>query len=117
MYKTYNGESIDDVDAQLRDINDNWKKYNKSLENIYDDAEIEAEIEAEKKIKSKKSKLKIISIISFILIPIIFFKVKQNTNEIQSLLNINTIIKSRTINLTKNLFSVSPQKTIRQIRR
>ena len=116
MYKIYNGESIDDVDAQLRDINNNWKKYNKSLENIYDDAEIEAEIEAEKKIKSKNSKLKIISIISFILIPIIFFKVKQNTNEIQSLLNINTIIKSRTINLTKNLFSVSPQKNIERVK-
>ena len=52
MYKIYNGESVDDVDAQLRNINDNLKKYNKSLENIYDDAEIEAEIEAEKKIKS-----------------------------------------------------------------
>ena len=75
MYKIYNGESIDDVDAQLRNINDNWKKYNKSLENIYDDAEIEAEIEAEKKIKSKNSKLKTIYIISFILIPIIIFKI------------------------------------------
>ena len=51
MHKNHNEESIDEVDAKLRDINDNWKKYNKSLENIYDDIEIEAEIEAEKKNK------------------------------------------------------------------
>ena len=116
MRRNQDEENIDEVDAKLRDINDNWKKYNKSLENIYDDAEIEAEIEAEKKIKSKTSKLKIIFIISFILIPIIIFKVTQNTNEIQSLLNINPITKSRTTNLTKNLFSVSPQKELERVK-
>ena len=44
MHKNQNEESIDEVDAKLKDITDNWGKYNKCLESIYDDAEIEAEI-------------------------------------------------------------------------
>ena len=44
MHKNHNEESIDEVDAKLKDITDNWGKYNKCLESIYDDAEIEAEI-------------------------------------------------------------------------
>ena len=47
MHTNQDGVNIDKVDATLRDINDNWKKYDKRLESIYDNAEIEAEIEAE----------------------------------------------------------------------
>jgi len=115
MHKNQNEENIDEVDAKLRDINDNWKKYNKCLENIYDNAEIEAEIEAEQNIRSKNSKLTIISTVGFILLIIIFFKVKQNTNEIQSLLGKNSITEVKTNNLSKNLSAVSPLKNLERI--
>jgi cell division protein FtsN len=115
MHRNQNEESIAEVDAKLRDINDNWKKYNKRLGSIYDNAEIEAEIEAEKKIRSKNSKLTVISTIGFILLIIIFFKVKQNTNEIQSLLGNDSIIKGKTTNLPENSSAVSPQKKLERI--
>ena len=115
MHKNQNEENIDEVDAKLRDINDNWKKYNKCLENIYDNAEIEAEIEAEQNIRSKNSKLTIISTIGFILLIIIFFEVKQNTNEIQSLLGKNSITKVKSNSLSENLSAVSPLKKLERI--
>ena len=115
MPKNQDEESNDEVDASLRDINNDWKKYNKRLESIYDDAEVEAEIEAEKKIRSKHSKLTIISIVSFFLIVIIFFKVKQNTNEIESLLGKNSISKVRAANLTTIPLTVSPPKKLKKV--
>jgi len=115
MHRNQDEENIDEVDAKLRDINDNWKKYNKRLESVYDNAEIEAEIEAEQKIRSKNSKLTVISTIGFILLIIIFFKVKQNTNEIQSLLGKNSITKGKTTNLRENSSAVSPQKKLERI--
>ena len=98
MHRNQDEESIAEVDEKIRGINDNWKKYNKRLENIYDNAEIEAEIEAEQKIRSKNAKLTIISTIGFILLLIILLKVKQNTNEIQSLLGKKSISNGK-INL------------------
>jgi cell division protein FtsN len=115
MQKKQDEESIEEVDSKLRDINDNWKKYNKRLESIYDNAEIEAEIEAEKKIRSKNSKLTTISTIGFILLIIIFFKVKQSTNEIQPLLGKNSVEKNKITNLSKNPSIVSPAKQLERI--
>ena len=115
MYRNQNKKNIDEVDVKLRDINDNWKKYNKRLESIYDNAEIEAEIEAEQKIRSKNSKLTIISTIGFILLIVIFFKVKQNTNEIQSLLGKDPITKDKIANLSKIPSAVSLPKQLERI--
>jgi cell division protein FtsN len=115
MYRKQDEESIAEVDAKIRDINDNWKKYNKRLENIYDNAEIEAEIEAEQKIRSKNTKLTIISTIGFILLIIIFLKVKQNTNEIQSLVGKNPITKGEITNLSKTPSAVLLPKQLERI--
>jgi cell division protein FtsN len=115
MYKNQDEENMDDVDTNLRDINDNWKKYNKRLESIYDNAEIEAEIEAEQKIRSKNSKLTIISTTGFILITIIFLKINQNTNKIQSLLGENSITKGKKTNLSKNPSPLPPLKKLERI--
>ena len=115
MHRNQDEENIAEVDAKIRDINDNWKKYNKRLENIYDNAEIEAEIEAEQKIRSKNAKLTIISTIGFILLIIIFLKVKQNTNEIQSLLGKNSITKGKITSLSKTPSAVSLPKQLERI--
>jgi len=115
MHRNQDEENIAEVDAKIRDINDNWKKYNKRLENIYDNAEIEAEIEAEQKIRSKNAKLTIISTIGCILLIIIFLKVKQNTNEIQSLLGKNSITKGKITSLSKTPSAVSLPKQLERI--
>jgi cell division protein FtsN len=115
MHRNLDEESIAEVDAKIRGINDNWKKYNKRLENIYDNTEIEAEIEAEQKIRSKNAKLTIVSTIGFILLIIIFLKVKQNTNEIQSLLGKNSITKDKTTNRPKIPSTVSLPKQLERI--
>lgn len=63
--------------------NTEWKKYNKRMEDMFDDAEIKAEIEAEKNIRSKNSKLRIISIIGIAILGIIFIKVQQSSQSTQ----------------------------------
>ena len=115
MHRNQDEESIAEVDEKIRGINDNWKKYNKRLENIYDNAEIEAEIEAEQKIRSKNAKLTIISTIGFILLLIILLKVKQNTNEIQSLLGKKSISNGKISNLSKTPSAASLPKQLERI--
>ena len=60
-----------------KNIDVEWKKYNKRMDDMIDDAEIEAEIEAERKIRSKNSKLLTISIIGIAFLTLIFLKVQQ----------------------------------------
>ena len=63
-----------------KNINYEWKKYNKRMEEIIDDAEIESEMEAENEVRSKNSRLLTISIAGIIIIFGVFMRVQQNYN-------------------------------------
>ena len=65
------------ITPSIQVIDDDWKKYNKCMNNLIDDAEIEAEIEAERKIRSKNSKLLTTSIIGIAFLTLIFLEVQQ----------------------------------------
>ena len=63
-----------------KNINYELKKYNKRMEEIIDDAEIESEMEAENEVRSKNSRLLTISIVGIIIIAGVFMRVQQNYN-------------------------------------
>ena len=65
------------IAPSIQVIDDDWKKYNKRINNLIDDVAIEAEIEAERKIRSKNSKLLTISIVGIAFLTLIFLKVQQ----------------------------------------
>ena len=69
-----------EINSVTQTIDDEWRKYNKRMDDMIDDVEIEAEIEAEKKIRSKNSKLLTISITGVTLLILIFIKVQQHSS-------------------------------------
>ena len=56
-------------------------KYNKHINELILNAEIEAEMAAEKKIRSKNSKIFLISIIGFGLLSLVYFQVNDQSFE------------------------------------
>ena len=90
-----------------KNIDVEWKKYNKRMNDMFDDAEIEAEIEAEQKIRSKNSKLVTISIISLALPMLIFIKVQQESSIIQPLVNKEPLVEKVAFPAQKSSSSVS----------
>jgi cell division protein FtsN len=54
------------------------KKYNKHLDDLIENAEIEAEIEAEKKIRSKNSRVFSISMFGFGLLALVYLQINSN---------------------------------------
>ena len=84
MIETQENRTSEDVNSQQQFVDEMWKKYNKRMHDIIDDVEIESEIEAEKKIHSKNSRLVTISIISFALLMLIFIKVQQHSSKHQT---------------------------------
>jgi cell division protein FtsN len=54
-------------------------KYNKRIDNLIEDAEIEAEIEAEKNIRSKNSRMFSISMIGIGLLGLVYFQINHKT--------------------------------------
>ncbi len=52
-------------------------KYNKRIEEIMEDAEIEAELEAEKKIRSKNTKMLLITLVGVSLVMALYFGIKS----------------------------------------
>ena len=83
MFEIQEDKNIEKIDYPPQAINEEWKKYNKRLDDLLDNvenAEIEAEMEAEKIIRSKNSKLAIISAIGTVLLALTFIQVKQYSN-------------------------------------
>ena len=73
-----------DISFPPQVINEEWKKYNKRMDDMIDDAEIEAELEAENKIRSKNSRVLSISIVAIALLFLVFLKVQQHSNTSQT---------------------------------
>ena len=80
MLEIHEDKNIEKIDYPPQGIDEEWKKYNKRLDDLLDNVEIEAEMEAEKIIRSKNSKLAIISAIGIALLALIFIQVKQRSD-------------------------------------
>ena len=80
MIEIQEEKTNDEVNSISQTIDDEWRKYNKRMDGMIDDAEIEAEIEAEKKIRYKNSKLFTISITGIVLLTLIFINVQQHSS-------------------------------------
>ena len=80
MLEIQEDKNIKKSDLQSQKINADWKKYNKRLNNFLDDAQIKNVWETKKKIRTKNSKLTIISAIGISLIVLIAIQNKQYFN-------------------------------------
>ena len=49
MLEIQEDKNIKTLDSQLQGINEDWKKYNKRLDNLLDDVQIKTKLETEKK--------------------------------------------------------------------
>jgi len=75
------------------------KKYKKHVNDLIEDAEIEAEMEAEKKIRSKNSRVLLISIFCFGLLSLVYLQINSRTAQVavpdeEKTAHINTRTKS-----------------------
>jgi cell division septation protein DedD len=80
MLEIQEDKNIKTLDSQLQGINEDWKKYNKRLDNLLDDVQIKTQLETEKKVRTKNSKLPIISAIGIVLLVLIYIQNKQFFN-------------------------------------
>ena len=95
------------------------KKYKKHINDLIENAEIEAEMEAEKKICSKNSRVFLISIFCFGLLSLVYLQIKSRTAQVavpgeEKMAYINTPTKSAEEKLVKQVSInnfVGPTKT------
>ena len=80
MLEIQEDRNIKKSDPQTQEINAGWQKYNKRLNNLPDDAQIKAVWETKKRVRTKNSKLTIISAIAISLIVLIAIQNKQYFN-------------------------------------
>ena len=84
------------------------KKYKKHINDLIEDAEIEAEMEAEKKIRSKNSRVFLISMFCFGLLSLIYLQINSQTAQVaapgeEKTAHINTQTKSAEEKLIKQV--------------
>ena len=95
------------------------KKYKKHINDLIENAEIEAEMEAEKKIRSKNSRVFLISIFCFGLLSLVYLQINSRTAQVavpgeEKMAYINTPTKSAEEKLIKQVSInnfVGPAKT------
>ena len=95
------------------------KKYKKHVNDLIEDAEIEAEMEAEKKIRSKNSRVLLISIFCFGLLSLVYLQINSRTTQVavpgeEKTAHINTQTKSAEEKLIKQVSInnfIGPAKT------
>ncbi|MCL0045745.1 SPOR domain-containing protein [Nitrospinaceae bacterium] len=80
MLEIQEDRDIKKSDPQTQEINAGWQKYNKRLNNLLDDAQIKNVWETKKRVRTKNSKLTIISAITISLIVLIAIQNKQYFN-------------------------------------
>ena len=61
--------------TEIENLQEETKKYNKHIDDLIENAEIEAEIEAEKKIRSKNSRVFSISMFGFALLALVYLQI------------------------------------------
>jgi len=102
MLEIQEDKSIERLDPQSREINTGWKKYNKRLNNLPDDAQIKTVWETKKRVRTKNSKLALISAIGILLIVLIAIQSKQYFNSPVS------SISNKASGTPKNEFPLKP---------
>ena len=112
MLEIQEDKNIKTLDSQLQEINEDWKKYNKRLDNILDDIQIKTKLETEKKVRTKNSKLPIISAIGIVLLVLIYIQNKQFFNSPRYSIDNQPINKQATFTSEDGLpLKPSPDKT------
>ncbi|HIF01993.1 MAG TPA: SPOR domain-containing protein [Nitrospinaceae bacterium] len=84
MLESQNGKTLKNSDPHSQEINPDWKKYNKRIHNLHDYDQINNQSKTEKRIRTKNSKLAIISAVGIALITLIFIQKRQYFNSTQS---------------------------------
>jgi len=80
MLEIQEDKNIKKSDPQTQEINADWKKYNKRLNNLLDSAQIKTVWETKKKVRTKNSQLSIFSAIGISLIALIAIQNKHYFN-------------------------------------
>ena len=112
MLEIQEDKNIKTLDSQLQEINEDWKKYNKRLGNLLDDVQIKTKLETEKKVRTKNSKLPIISAIGIALLVLIYIQNKQFFNLPRFSIDNQPINKQATFTSENGLpLKPSPDKT------
>ena len=102
MLEMQEDKSIKKLDPQSQKINTGWQKYNKRLNILPDDAQIKTVWETKKRVRTKNSKLAIISAIGILLIVLIAIQNKQYLNSPAS------SISKKASGTPKNEFPLKP---------
>ena len=103
------------IKSPTQSIDKSWTKYNKRMDDIIDNVEIEAEIEAEKKIRSKNSRLVTISSIGIALLVLIFIKVQQHANGTEPIIDKKPLADKAAFSQQKTLPVISQVDQLPQI--
>jgi cell division protein FtsN len=88
--------------SEVEHLPEETKKYNKHLDDLIENAEIEAEMEAEKKIRSKNSRVFSISMFGFGLLALVYLQININKAP-ESPAPINKYVKSAEDKLAKQV--------------
>ena len=102
MLEMQEDKSIEKLDPHAQELNADWKKYNKRLNNLLDNAQIKNVWETKKRVRTKNSKLAIISAIGILLIVLIAIQNKQYLNSPAS------SISKKASGTPKNEFPLKP---------
>ena len=102
MLEIQEDRNIKKSGPQTQEINGDWQKYNKRLNNLLDNAKIKNVWETKKRVRTKNSKLTIISAIGISLIVLIVIQNKQYFNSPRSSISKQPPITS------KNEFPLKP---------
>jgi len=110
MMDNYNSLTLPEIEDH------ETKKYKKHINDLFENAEIEAEIEAEKKIRSKNSRIFLISMCGFGLLGLVYLLINsQNGLEVASydelILPIQIPIKSADAKMTKKVSMIKNGNT------
>ena len=88
--------------TEIEHLPEETKKYNKQIDDLIENAEIEAEMEAEKKIRSKNNRVFSISMFGFVLLALVYFQV-SGLKAPEAPAPVNKQIESAEDKLTKQL--------------
>jgi len=94
MLKIKENKNLKKLESPIQEINEDWKKYNKRLDSMLDNAHFSNELDT-KKVRVKNPKLAVISLVSLALIILIFVQNKKSLNLSQSIVNEQTSDKTK----------------------
>ena len=110
MLKIQENKNLKKFESSVQKINEDWKKYNKRLDGMLDNALFSNKLD-NKKLRAKNPKIAIISLVSLALLIIIFVQNKQNLDLFQSVANEEPSSKTKLLVAEDELAKNSTGKT------